>query len=293
MIPRDSILRTTSSSAAESLTTSSYEQEIPNKKKEAIHPSSCGSIIMKQDTNISCTKSFTLLEELPLALQFQILSFVDVPTLGSCTCVSKGFRDMARSDILWQDHLRFLLKELYEDAVLIVDDNGDSNKKKHDPNTTTTTTSTTPNTSLFDRPLRSTELLQWYQQVVQQDNCTIIKPTLQCLSWTTLERYQQNTNDYPTEIEHHYQWLLQDVSLRDYYQQAGLWAFYGAQTQTIIDDTNQLDDDDDDDLWDHMRTTTTTSSSSSVATTTIMSVRHKRVFAQMPPIRLFRYGITS
>jgi hypothetical protein len=154
-----------------------------------------------------------LFESLPQAVQLQVLSFVEVPTLNSLIRTSKAMSKVALQDEVWAPHLKFLLEELFDDAF-------------GRPRGTMVPISKRANWQ------KSAEFRTWFQECDGKGTqCTMICKL--SVGGMTL-RMTPNKND------DHFKWLLEDVSLYEYYKQAGAFAYEGeAMEDQLFEDTNR------------------------------------------------------
>jgi hypothetical protein len=151
---------------------------------------------------------------LPESLQTEVMSYVDVGTLGcSLACVSRKFHETAKHDYLWEHHLKFLLQTLFDGSI-----QDDAIPISQRPNWR-----------------ESTEFRRWYHE--DRDHAgggggggarrVCIKYTVNGSTLDEVGDYESHlTEDFPGEGER-FEWLLRDVSIRDYYKQAGAFAVQG------------------------------------------------------------------
>jgi len=134
------------------------------------------------------------------SLQLQILEYCTVPMLGTLVPVCKEFNRMVKHrNKLWEPFLRQLLCKLYDDAIV----------EGHNPN------------PLIERIdwRQSTSMVCWI------DSCRPLhtkKETINCHVFDNL--YDVDAEDEEHEGKN-LRWLFQNVSLRDYYHQAGRMAY--------------------------------------------------------------------
>jgi hypothetical protein len=131
-------------------------------------------------------------------VQLRVLSFADVPTLHSLSLSSKHLGELAKQDEAWAPNLKFLLEDLFDDAFIFPDD-------------------VIP---IFNRPnwKKSTEFLVWYKECAQytrQKNSVNGMP---------LEDVVEEPEEYGCDAAT-IKWLLEDVSLREYYKHAAAGAY--------------------------------------------------------------------
>jgi hypothetical protein len=142
------------------------------------------------------------LASLPEHLQAQVLTFADVPTLGSLVRSSKALGELAKKDDLWEPHLKFLLEKVFDDAFV------DSSR---------VAVSKRPNWRL------STEFRNWYEE---HEGFTCQKNSVNGSTMDAIDDFV----GYPVAFqgrEDTFTWLLENVSLREYYKQAGAYAKEG------------------------------------------------------------------
>ncbi len=160
-------------------------------------------------------------ESLPEELQDSILSFVDVPTLGCLVRTSKDTGRLAKSDRLWAPHLHHLLEELFDDAFQTSCDD----------------------CCCFVTPISkrsqwrsSPEFRVWYNDCCRKDDSYPIQHNHSISTYrkgsvfgSTLILVNEFM-EYPERFkEDQFLWLLENVSLREYYKQAGAYAYEGKE----------------------------------------------------------------
>ena len=159
---------------------------------------------------------FALLDE---SLQLYVMSYADGPTLGSLLRTSKSLNTLAIRDDMWAPHLQFLLKELFDDAFDACDH-------------------VTP-ISLRPNWRASTEFLAWYQECTASHPILVKRKNVTGSTLDVLAEYVAHPEYYLGE-EDRFRWLLEDVSLREYYKQAGFYAYQGEEMHfQLMEDTNR------------------------------------------------------
>lgn len=157
-------------------------------------------------------------EQLHEYLQATVLSFVDVPGLGSLVRVSKNMNNLAMRDQIWAPHLKFLLQELYDESF----------------------GKDVPCIPISKRPNwhQSTDFFAWYQEMkaTPHGNDFAYRRAWQ---FEYLPDFLQAPNQYHV-LEKNYRWLFQDVPLRTYYKKAGTWASkLGASFWRMLDEEDR------------------------------------------------------
>jgi hypothetical protein len=160
-------------------------------------------------------------DSLTESLQLHVLSFADVPELGALTRSSKSIRELAVRDDLWAPHLQFLLKELFDDAF------GDCDHV----------------IPISQRPnwRASTEFRAWSQECHGAGNSGIVvkKNSISGCTLREVDDFEEHPNSYKGE-ESCFKWLLENVSLREYYKQAGACAYEGEDMHDrLMEDSNR------------------------------------------------------
>lgn len=146
---------------------------------------------------------------LPDALQLSVLGFANVPTLGALVKCSKQVSQLAKSDVVWDGHVRFLLKELFDDAFGGCD-------------------AVVP---ISQRPRLSTEFYAWLKECHDAPGTSveIRNWSVDGIALDVIQEFQEHPEYYEGQ-EDRFTWLLQDVDLREYYKQAGAAALAGQFT---------------------------------------------------------------
>jgi hypothetical protein len=149
--------------------------------------------------------SFT---SLPMQLQIEIMSYADVPTLGSLWRCSKQSRSLAVKNRFWEPHLKFLLEELFDDGF-------DTSKNA----VTIIPISKRPNWR------SSTEFRAWYEECCSVGPIRIEKTSVDGMLADQIKEYLEHPKWREKGDNKRLGWLLKDTrSLRIYYKQAGMLA---------------------------------------------------------------------
>lgn len=145
-------------------------------------------------------------------LRSHIVSFLNIPSLGRCARVSKGFQASVMEDSSWSHHLKRLLRKVFDNAFYI-------EPKERGGKHTQKFKKIVP---ISKRPLQSTNFLQWRQEWFDPPYWTM-------KSDAVMEgiKYDDGTLRY---------WLARDVPLRTYYKEAGHYAWLGQQSLIDSDD---------------------------------------------------------
>ena len=126
--------------------------------------------------------------------------------LGTLVPVCKEFTRMVKCNHkLWEPFLRQLLRQLYDNAI----------EAGNNPS------------PLIERTdwRQSTSMVRWIDSII--DPVHMEKQTINWHVFGNLDEYvdEDDGEDKDEEIVHHHRWLFQDVSLRDYYHEAGRMAY--------------------------------------------------------------------
>ena len=164
-------------------------------------------------------------KDLPEVIQLHILSFCDVPTLGSLVPVSKKFNQLAKKDYVWESHLKLLLRELFDHGVKFFSARHVVGRPVVDASDFFHPDPATPPS---ERPdwRQSTALLRWYWEPRDDFDpasmyywASFEKETVACIF--DAAKYRG-----PEEAGEQFSFLYQDVPLYEYYHRAGNLAFH-------------------------------------------------------------------
>ena len=173
--------------------------------------------------------------ELPIDLWPSILSFLDVPDLGSCAKVSKELSAIAQKDTVWEHHLKKLLRTVFEGAIFLVP----KQAMYLDPKIWTGHPHLPK--PLLERPLTSTNFSLWYREWRELKFDEWKNPP--CFTKIDGEEYRLHfkaavggsyQEEEPMDIRQSVRgggfgrgnrWLAEDVPLRLYYREASRVAY--------------------------------------------------------------------
>ena len=172
-------------------------------------------------------------------LSNHVFVFLDIPSLGRCAQVSKDFQAAVAEDVVWKHHLKLLLRKVFDNAFFI------------EPKERGRVPEPVP---LSDRELKSTNFRAWYME-------WHAPPRLYCMMFSTAVKGFHTDDDGNTiriedmtGRETFYSWLEDDVPLRNYYKEAGHFAWLGKlrDIEEIEENEDYYGDSDyDDDRFDY------------------------------------------
>jgi len=219
--------------------------EKTNSKRPSKEESSAAvAVVTKQPkANKSCvnhepeatTVFAAVLSDPSLILSNRVFCFLDIPTLGSCAQVSKGFQTAAMKDAVWESHLVLLLEKVFDSAFSV-----EPKERQYQR---------APVPISKRRPLKSTAFRKWYMEWCSPPLLHYtLKSTAVMGHHINSDNGQEISIDDMTGDETFYHWLVEDVPLRTFYKEAGHFAWLG-----MVQHTADLQDsgDDDNDLIDY------------------------------------------
>ena len=223
-----------------------YSNERKRKATEsstAILPSSVAKKIAKSSSSEACCKNE---EGIPLDVWRHILGYLDVPQLGKCAQVSKELQNLAMMDEIWENHLRKLLRLLFDGAFYIEPKHRRVWVPDHVP------------IPISKRPLQSTNFYAWYREWISDEYsikyhgedchrswyvCNKTAVTGRYVGPDRIEIDIVHMSGSPEEREL-CPWLFQDVPLRTYYKEAGNFAYLGYKREVALnEDWSDYDDE--------------------------------------------------
>lgn len=171
-------------------------------------------------------------------LSNHVLCFLDIPTLGSCAQVSKHFQAAVAEDSVWKRHLKLLLEKVFDRAFSI------------EPKERGSVPEPVP---LSRRELKSTNFLAWYTEwktpplLYYALRSTAVKGFHRDDSGSEIRIEDSVAAGRDDETSSFYRWLEENVPLRDYYKEAGHFAWLGKwrDTENRQEDANYFYNSDD------------------------------------------------
>ena len=156
----------------------------------------------------------THLMTLPEDMLGHVMKYCDIPTLGSLGATSKALKILSRKDDVWESHLMLLIESCFDNAFDESYYNVNYNVSEEDA----------PQ-KLSLRPLKSTNLAKWFHSwvtTIPHDFDYLYHFTLgNPLVFSELNAFcVSSLSDVKVESNPKCRWLLEDVSLFEYYKHA-------------------------------------------------------------------------
>lgn len=168
---------------------------------------------------------------LPELAQVGVLSFLDIPSLYRTMLASHFLATLARSDTVWEPHLKKLLRTLFDGAF-----------KTRTQEDGTTLPLPLPISQRSDWK-RSSKFLDWHHACMRDAKC-YFSNVVGCTSWDyiDLRHLKANPEKYPEEKKWLW-WYVADVDLIEFYRSSGRYAVEGvAMAEALFCDTNRCND---------------------------------------------------
>jgi hypothetical protein len=182
------------------------------------------------------------LGSLPEQMQLHILSYCDVPTLGAVVPVCKNLCRLAKNDRLWEPHLRYLLRELFDSSLRFMEHPWRGRRGL----------AVDPATPLSQREdwRQSTALLRWFQEPreglghkeIHKVTAKFLQAAVQYYNRRRVEpqrrQAQRSCRQAPRRDVMHerFAFLMKDVPLREYFHRVGNLAFRSTQREDLTTD---------------------------------------------------------